>query len=207
MELTYHGANAVRITTKKAVVVIDDYLEQVGLKNITKDGDIALFTGEQRETKNTKLTISQPGEYEVSDISIQGIAAQPHIGDDPKQSVTIYKIISDDINVAVLGHISANLTDDQLEKLGQIDVLIVPVGGHGYTLDGMDALKVIKKIEPRLVIPTHFAESSIKYEVPQDSFDEALKALAMEPRETVPKLKIKASDLPENVALVVLERL
>lgn len=207
MELQYCGANCIRITTKKAAITVDDNLATVGLKTVTKTGDIVLFTGAHDELDlEAKLLVDQPGEYEVSDISIKGVAARAHMDEAGTQNATMFKIISDDINLVIAGHIFADLNDSQIESLGQVDILVIPVGGMGYTLDGVDALKVIKKIDPRLIIPTHFADKAVKYEVPQQDLIEALKGLTMEPKETLPKLKIKASDLPIDSQLIVLER-
>ncbi|MCA9331176.1 MBL fold metallo-hydrolase, partial [Candidatus Saccharibacteria bacterium] len=119
---------------------------------------------------------------------------------------TMYKIEAEDVRAVVVGHVFPDLTDDELEALGTVDVLFVPVGGAGYTLDPVGALKVIKSIEPKIVIPTHYADSTLKYEVPQQTLDEALKALAMEPSERTAKLKLKQGSLPETMQLVVLER-
>jgi L-ascorbate metabolism protein UlaG (beta-lactamase superfamily) len=207
MELQYYGGNCIRITTKKAVITIDDNLAKLGQKSVAKTDDISLFTGEYEAPKtDVKLIIDQPGEYEVSDISIQGVAARAHIDEEGKTSATIFKILTDEISVAVVGHIFAELSDEQIESIGHVDVLIIPVGGTGYTLDGVDALKVIKEIEPRLVIPTYYADKDLKYEVPQMELEEALKGMAMEPKETVAKLKLKAADLPIDTQLIVLER-
>ena len=74
------------------------------------------------------------------------------------------------------------------------------------TLDGVGARKIIKEIEPKLIIPTHFDESGINFPVPQQTLEQALKALSMEPAETVPKLKIKPADLDDTTRLIVLEK-
>lgn len=207
MELQYYGANCVRLTTKKASITIDDTLADVGLKSVTKKGDIVLFTGAHGEpSEEVKLVIDLPGEYEVSNTSIQAIAARAHIDEVGQKSTTMLKIIADDVRVAVTGHVYPDLTDAQLEALGTIDVLIIPVGGSGYTLDPLGALKLIKKIEPKVVIPTHYDDKSIKYPVPQVSLEEAINGLAMEPKETVAKLKIKPAELAEVTQLIVLER-
>ena len=80
MEIQYYGANCVRLSAKKANIVIDDNLAELGLKSVTKAGDIALFTGPHGDTAvETKIIIDQPGEYEVSDISVHGIGAQAHL--------------------------------------------------------------------------------------------------------------------------------
>lgn len=206
MELQYYGANCVRIVTKKASITIDDNLSELGLKPVAKPGDIALYTGPHKEPKvDVKLVIDSPGEYEVSDTSIQGVAARLHVDEDGKAG-TMFKIIGEDIRLVVLGHIYHDLTDDQLESLGTVDVLIIPVGGSGYTLDSIGALKVIKKIEPKLIIPTHYADKDIKYPVPQTDLEEALKVLAIESKERAPKIKIKSSEIGELTQLQVLER-
>lgn len=209
MEIKFFGANAIRINTKKANIVIDDNLASIGQKSITKNGDIAVFTGPHGESSadvKEKIVIDKPGEYEVSDISIQGIAVQAHIDESGSKNATMFKIMEDDIKVVVTGHIYPDLSDEQLEEIGMVDVLILPVGGNGYTLDGIGALKVIRKIEPKIVIPTHYADSSIQYPVTQQPLAEALKSLAMEPKETVSKFKVKPVELTDTTQLIVLEK-
>lgn len=206
MEIQYYGANCVRIVTKKAAITIDDNLSKLGLKNVTKPGDIALFTAEHlAPAADVKLVIDRPGEYEVSDTSIQGVAAQAHL-DESGSNATIFKIIGDDIRLVALGHIHPDLSDEQVESLGTVDVLLVPVGGNGYTLDAIGAARVIKKIDPKLIIPTHYDDKSIKYEVPQAPLEEAVKVIAIEPKEKVPKIKLKAGELAETTQLIILEK-
>jgi len=207
MELQYYGANCVRLSSKKANIVIDDNLAALGGKGATKPGDIALFTSAHgKPAVETKIIIDQPGEYEVSDVSIQGIAARGHMDEDKQKTATIYKLVADDVRIAVVGHVHPDLTSSQLEDLSTIDVLIIPVGGNGYTLDPIGALKLIKEIEPKLVIPTHFDDKSLNYEVPQQPLEEVLKGLSMEPRETVAKIKLKAGELSDTTQLVILEK-
>jgi len=207
MELQYFGANCVRLTTKKAGLVVDDNLADLGAKSISKKGDIQLYTGTHGAPDNEpKLIIDQPGEYEVSDISMQGIAARGHMEEEGNMSSTIYRVVADDIRLAFLGHIYPELNDDQLEAIGTVDVLVLPVGGSGYTIDAVDALKLIKKIEPKIIIPTHYDQKGIKYPVPQLDLDAFLKELAMEPKERVQKLKLKAGDISDITELIILEK-
>jgi L-ascorbate metabolism protein UlaG (beta-lactamase superfamily) len=182
-------------------------LVDLGQKSITKAGDIALFTTTHSDPKaDVKLVIDAPGEYEVSNVSIKGISARAHMDEAGKKSAIIYRLVIDDIRVAVMGHIYPDLSEEQLEAIGTIVMIIIPVGGSGYTLDPVGALKVIKKIEPKLIIPTHYSDKALKYEVPQQPLDEALKALSMEPKEPLDKLKLKSVDIGELTQLVVLER-
>lgn len=207
MELTYHGGNCLKLSSKKASLVFDDNLADIGLATVTKPGDIALFTAAHGSSSaEVKLVIDHPGEYEVSDVSVNGVAARAHIDEADSQTATMFRIVADDVRIVVLGHIFPELSENQLEALGTVDVLIIPVGGNGYTLDPIGALKLIKKIEPKMVIPTHYAEKGVSYPVPQRELADALKEMAMEPAQTVPKLKLKAGEMGDTTQLIVLEK-
>ncbi len=206
MELQYHGANCISITTKQATLVIDDNLSGLGLNSVTKADDLALFTQLPEHTPAARLVFADPGEYEAAGISVFGIAARGHMDEAGQQSATIFKIQHDDIRIVALGHVHPDLSDDHLEEIGMVDILFIPVGGNGYTLDGVGALSIIKKIEPKVIIPTHYDDPKVNYPVPQQPLSEALKGLAMEPKETLGKFKPKPADLTETMQLVVLER-
>lgn len=210
MEIKYFGANCVRIQTKKVGVVIDDNLDDLGLKSIVKDSDISIYTSRDdtlfKNKKAGSFLTDKPGEYEVSDISIKGVAARAHIDEADVKTAVAYRLIIDDIKIGVLGHIHPDLSDDQLESLGMIDVLIIPVGGSGYTLDSVGALKLIKKISPYVVVPTHYADKNLKYDVPQAELEEIRKTLSMEPADVQDELKIKGREFSEGTKLVVLGR-
>jgi L-ascorbate metabolism protein UlaG (beta-lactamase superfamily) len=86
-----------------------------------------------------------------------------------------------------------------------VDVLFIPVGGNGYTLDGIGALKVIKKIGPSIVVPTHYAAKGIKYEVPQADLSEVRKTISLEPVEELDQLKLKGREFAEGTKLIILK--
>lgn len=209
MELQFYGANCIKIATKKINVVIDDNLAAYGLKPAATAKDIVLSTSKQIALPaESHFGIDRPGEYEVADISIQGIAAPSHL-DDPatkEQGATMYRLIVGSLRIGVIGHVHPNLSESQLEDLGTIDILFVPVGGNGYTLDGIGAQKIIKDIEPRVVIPTHYEDAKFNFEVPQTPLDDAIKALGMEVADTVDSIKTKNFELGEGTRLIVLNR-
>ena len=206
MDLQYYGANCVTLTVKNTRIVIDDNLADLGGKSITKAGDITLFTGPHGlSTADVKLSFDSPGEYEVSDVSITGIPARAHL-DEGGLAATMYKITAGDSTVLVTGHIYPDLSDKQLEAIGLVDLMIVPVGGSGYTLDPVGALKVIKAVEPKVVVPTHYADKAVKYPVPQVELSAALHDLAMEPQETTSKYRLKPGELSDVTHLVVVEK-
>lgn len=206
MEIQFYGANCLSIGSKQVRLVIDDNLAELGGKTVAKEGDVALFTATHTSpAQPPKLVIDQPGEYEVSGVSIYGIAARAHVDTEGQKTTTMYKVVLEDMSLLVTGHIFPELSDAQLEAIGMVDVMFVPVGGNGYTLDAIGALKLIKKIEPKLVVPTYYDDPKLTFPVPEQSLDQALKALAMEPKETVAKLRLKPGDLGDVTQLIVLE--
>jgi L-ascorbate metabolism protein UlaG (beta-lactamase superfamily) len=206
VELQFYGANCVSLTHKGTRVVIDDNLADLGAKSIVKADDVALFTGSHSDTSTAHLTFDSPGEYEVADISVIGIIARAHLEEEGQKGATMFKLVVGELSVLFTGHVYPELNDAQLEAIGITDLLVVPVGGNGYTVDPAGALKLIKDIEPKLVIPTHYADKALKYPVPQQELSSALKELAMEPKETVTKLRLKPSELSDVTQLIILEK-
>lgn len=203
MDVTFHGANCVVFSYKSSRIIVDFNPDILGKKSILKPTDVSLYTSVGVTDSTSRLVFNSPGEYEVGDISIVGIEAKAFMGDNEK--ATMYKLSTPDIDMLVTGHISENLTAQQLETIGNVDVLIVPVGNTGYTLDPVGVLKIIKDIEPKVVIPTHYASTGLNYPVKQIDLNEAIKEMAMEPAQTVSKLKVKRNDLSEVTQLIVLE--
>jgi L-ascorbate metabolism protein UlaG (beta-lactamase superfamily) len=118
----------------------------------------------------------------------------------------MYRVEIGDVRLAVLGNIESKLTEDQLESLGVIDLLILPVGGGGYTLDATSAAAIVRQIGPKAVIPVHYADSALQYEVPQDTLEVFTKELAA-PVETVSKYKVKsAASIPQVLTVIELTR-
>ena len=206
MEFQYYGANCLRISTKKAQIVVDDNLDKLGLKSITKPTDISLHTHGNIPRAEALFTADMPGEYEVSGVVIHGVGARSALDEEGKKSAVIYILAADEMKVAILGHIYPDLSDNQVETLGTVDIAVVPVGNSGYTMDGAGALAVIKKIEPKVVIPTHYADKAVKYEVPQVELTESLKGLTMEPAETLDKYRPNKADWTDTAKLIVLNR-
>ncbi len=208
-EVEYKGANCVVVSSKKASVVVDPKLSIVGLKDANVKDAIELAT-EARFAINSddaRLVIEGPGEYGIADFDIRGVAAQRHLDteSDPKVS-TMYRIEAGDIRLAVIGNIYEKLNEDQLEELGIVDVLIIPVGGSGYTLDATGAAAITRQIDPKAVVPVHYADDAIKYEVPQSTL-EVFTAELGAPVEEASKLKLKsAAALPPTLTVFKLAR-
>ena len=208
MDIQFYGANCVSVNYKSTRIVVDDNLTVLGAKSVSKSGDVLLSTAKdsQNPSIEPKIAINCPGEYEVADISIVGIPARSHIDQDNTFNTTMYKIAAADITCLVTGHIYPKLNEEQLEIIGTIDVLVLPVGGHGFTLDPEGALTVIKELEPKLVIPTHYADSKLNYPMPQLDLAMIVKDLGMEPQQTISKLHLKPTDFDDVTKLVVVTK-
>lgn len=206
MDIEYKGANCITITTKKASLVIDPKLSVDGLKDLTPKNSVVLATQpDLLVTGDDAVVIDRPGEYEVRGVSVVGVAAERMIDHDKSTAATMYRIVVGDVAFAILGHVAVPLSEEQLEALGVVDVVIVPVGGSGYTLDAHQAVAVVRQIDPKVVIPTHYADKDISYEVPQMELEPFIKELGAPQSETVSKWKIKGP-LPEMLTLMQLER-
>ena len=206
-DIEYKGGNTVVIATKKSKLITDPKQSVVGLKDVDPKGMVVLATEPRFEVKSedATLNIEGPGEYEVADFSVRGIAAQRHL-DSAGFNSTIYRIEVGDVRLAILGNIDPKLSEDQLELIGMVDILILPIGGSGYTLDATAAAQLVRKIDAKVVIPIHYADDGLKYEVPQDEFEVFQKELGGDV-EHVDKLKVKAaSSLPTVLTTYKLDR-
>ncbi len=208
-EIEYKGANSVIISTKKAKIVVDPNIAPYGLKNPSVNGCVELVTEDRFafDKNSASIFIDGPGEYGVSGFDISGIAARRHIDADADGKLsTIYRIEIEDARIGIVGNIWGKLSDEQLEGLGLIDVLILPVGGNGYTMDAVAAASLVGHVEPKVVIPIHYADSGIKYEVPQDELSRFVAELGAE-KEMASKYKLKSiSSLPVKTTVFELER-
>jgi len=208
-EIEYKGANCIIISTKKAKLVVDPKLSIVGLKDVSSKGAVELATEERFATNGSdaNLLIDGPGEYGVAGFDIKGISARRHLDSESEGMVsTMYRVEIGEARIGIIGNIYEELSDEQLEELGVIDILIIPVGGNGYTLDSTGAAGLVRMIDPKIVIPVHYADKSLKYEVPQDDLVLFIAELGV-PVETVPKYKLKQLPIvPATLSVIEITR-
>ncbi len=203
LEIDYKGANSVVITGKDASLWVDSLSNPVSYK--PGKGTIVYLATEQRfmpEPHEDVLQLEGPGEYETGPFWVHGVAAQRHVDTQEQGNhTTIYRIDISEFRVGILGNIDPNLSEDQLEAIGTVDILVLPVGGGGYTLDAAAAVKLIRQIEPKAVIPVHYAAEGVSYEVPQDVLEIFTHALGATV-ETLPRVKMKSpSSLPQALTV------
>jgi len=205
MDIEYKGANCVVLNTKKVTITIDPKLSMVGLKDIALKDAIVAVTQSDFVIPSDGVVMDRPGEYEVRNVTFIGVAAKRLIDHDDSQQSTMYRMVFGDVTFAVIGHVATPLTEEQLEALGVVDIAIVPVGGGGYTLDAHQAVELVRQLNPKVVIPTHYADKDINYEVPQMELEPFIKELGAE-HQTMPTWKIKNGILPEVLTVMELTR-
>lgn len=207
-DIEYKGGNGLIISTKKMDLVIDPNLSVVGLKPLSVKEKVTLATEPRLAVSDSDaiLAIEGPGEYEIGDFAIRGVSAQRHIDDKESERIaTIYRIEVGEVRIALLGNIAPQLSEDQLEEIGVVDMLILPVGGNGLTLDATSAAAIVRSIDPKVVVPVHYAADGLAYEVPQEGLDLFSKEIAVPVEKITGKYKIKgASTLPATLTVVEL---
>jgi L-ascorbate metabolism protein UlaG (beta-lactamase superfamily) len=205
MDITYLGAGSVKLSGKNITVVCDPYDESAGLgKFVTKAEVVTKSQDDGFARVPDAMVIDRPGEYEIKGTSINGVPARLHIDESGKRG-NVYSIIIDGVNVVVTGNIAGKLDEDEIENLGQVDVLVVPVGGKGLTLDAEGAASVVTQLEPSYVVPVHFDDGKTTYPVPQDGVDLFLKEMGSRP-EPESKLRINQKEAPAETQVVLLTR-
>ncbi|MCC6563677.1 MBL fold metallo-hydrolase [Candidatus Uhrbacteria bacterium] len=212
MQIFWHGFSCVRIEAshgdQDAVLVTDPYASDTGLRfPRTLKPDVVALTHQDREQfpldsfENEPFVIDNPGEYEVNGICAYAIPVRT--ADEQHPHHLMYRFELEGMSVGFLGNLKRKLTDEEIEKLGNIDILLLPVGG-GDLISAKQAVEIIKLVEPRMVVPLAYHVEGIKHEL--GTVDSFCKELVCK-RQDASKLKISKKDLPaEDLVVTVLER-
>jgi len=206
MHITWKGQSCFQIMAtplkgEQVSVVIDPFDDSLGLKSPSLQADILITSdyGMGKEIKGNPFLISNPGEYEIKDVFIHGFYFIQKKGRN-----TIYVIEAEGIRLCHLNNFSnKEITSEQLEKIGDIDILMIPTGG-GDIIDSSQAVKIVSQIEPRIVIPMSYKIPKLKIKL--EGVDVFLKAMGQKSAETLDKLLIKKKDLPEGETKVIVLR-
>jgi L-ascorbate metabolism protein UlaG (beta-lactamase superfamily) len=212
MQIFWHGLSCVRIEAShgdlEAVLVTDPYGSETGLRfPRTLKPDVVALTHQDRKQfpldgfEGELFIIDNPGEYEVNGIFAYAIPVR--MADEQHPHHLMYRFEVEGMSVGFLGNLRRPLTDEEFEKLGSIDILLLPVGG-GDLITAKQAVEIIKTVEPRLVVPLAYHVEGLKKEL--GTADAFCKELVCK-RHDANKLKISKKDLPaEDLVVTVLER-
>jgi L-ascorbate metabolism protein UlaG (beta-lactamase superfamily) len=208
LDVTWLGHGCFRLRGRSAAVVTDPYPPSIGLKLQRLDADLVTVSHEHENHNYTQVVrdayeIRGPGEYEVAGVSVIGVPTFHDAERGAKQGRnTVYLIEIDDVRVCHLGDLGHKLDDAEAEAISSPDVLLVPVGGH-TAINAAQAAEVVRQLEPRYVVPMHYAIPGLKLEL--DTLDRFLKEMAVTVSEPQPKLSIQASSGEYDTKVVVLE--
>ncbi len=215
MNISWYGQTCFRIITQKGKdgqvnILIDPPQKESGLRSPKLEADILLFTNPDDERikespwSKESFLITGPGEYEIKGVYIEGISSLRLVSHGlTAQNDTIYTIETEGIKICHLGKLAqGDLTSNQMEKIGEVDILMIPIGG-AETIDAKAAVKIMAQIEPRITIPMYYRFPKLKIKL--DTIDKFLKVLGIKRLEPLPKLSIKKKDiLLEEAKIIVL---
>ena len=220
MEIKYLGHASFLIKTKTARVVTDPFdPEMVGMKFPKTEADIITVSHHHDDhdqvdlvsmpaTGSAPLIIEIPGEFEKMGVRITGYKSyhDDKKGEERGENI-LYKIEAEGITVLHCGDLGFVPDDGFLDEIGDIDILMVPVGGF-YTIDAAQAEQLVKKVEPAIIIPMHYANPLMKNKdlagklTPVEEFT---KKFGIEKPVALPKLIYKKEEGEAEMKVVVLE--
>ncbi len=185
----------------------------VGLKFPKQEADVVTFSHQHPDhnygagVSTDALVIDWPGESDKLGVRITGY---PTFHDKEKGALrgenTLFKIEAEEISILHCGDLGHTLTDELVDEIGDVDILLIPVGGH-YTIDAAEAVSVIHKIEPSIVIPMHYNHKDLDQKVHKDltGLDEFVAKYGSAPSETLDVLTMKKDDIPEDTKLIIMK--
>lgn len=218
MEIKYLGHSSFLIKTKTAKIVTDPYdPEMVGLKFPKTEADVVTISHDHKDHNQIKnvsgikgvdpLIIDMPGEFEKMGVRIFGFQTFHDKTNGSERGENImYKFESEGVSLLHCGDLGIVPEESFLETIGEVDVLLVPVGGF-YTIDSDEAVSLVKKIEPAIVIPMHYNSDKLN----QKNFDkltsvsEFTKRFGLDNPVPLPKLIYKKEEIEQEMKVVVLE--
>ena len=208
MNITWKGQSCFQISASQVKngsvsIVIDPFSKEIGLRVPKLQADILLVTHDHSDHNNIKAVsgdpfiIDGPGEYDIKGVFVQGISAS-HGG---KEETSIYILETEGLRLCHLGDLhQKELSPEQLEKIGDVDILMIPIGGT-YTIDAKEAIKIMSQIEPKIIIPMHYKIGKLNIKL--DGLDKFLKALGIKSLQSLDKLSVKKKDLSKEEAKII----
>ena len=208
--INWFGQSCFRIEVKEGSLLIDPFSKEIGLKPPKIKDDIVLVSHDHDDHNNVEdlpsesFLINNPGEYEKKGIAIRGISSYHDKSEGKERGLnTIYIVKAEDMTICHLGDLGQEKLDEkQVEEIGDVDILLVPVGGN-YTINSKEAVGVISQIEPKIIIPMHYKIKDLNVDI--EGPEKFVKELGLTP-EKVDKYKIAKKLLPlEEMKLVMFE--
>ncbi|MCY6959214.1 MBL fold metallo-hydrolase [Clostridium brassicae] len=170
MKITWLGHSSFLIEDSKGRrLLTDPFDESVGYKIFDEEVDLVSISHHHFDhdyidkLKGNPKIIDKVGLFNLCDIPLKGI---PSFHDDVKGTkrgeniIFVFEI--DGYKICHLGDLGHELSQDYINKIGNIDILLIPVGGN-YTIDGKAAAKVAKEINSKIIIPMHYKTPHLSF--------------------------------------------
>jgi len=208
MEISWLGYSCFRLKGKSSTIITDPYPPDLGYSASNLEANIVTVSHDHPEhsytqsVKGNPRLVRRPGEYEIGGVLIIGISTfHDQENGAARGKNNVFAIEIDDISVCHLGDIGQSLNSNQIEELGNIDVLLVPVGGF-TTIGASQAATLVRNMEPKIVIPMHYKTLTLTKEL--DGVDKFLKEMGLNEAIPQPKLNITKASLPLTTQVIVL---
>lgn len=218
MDIQWHGLSCFTLKGKSGTVVTDPYdFKAMGLKPQKLSADIVLANSDfdlhhaVSQFNGSCCILDWPGEYEAKNIIIQGIPAydRPREKESSKKDtanrVIIFTIELDGFKICHASNLGHKLTPEMLALIGDVDILLLPVGGGEVCLSASKAHEVLEQIDPRIVIPMYYKVPDLK--LPLADLDGFLKEVGLHApsREKTAKFQTPSSLPQEQTEFRILE--
>jgi L-ascorbate metabolism protein UlaG (beta-lactamase superfamily) len=209
MDISWLGHSCFRLKGSRASVITDPYSAGLGYSLGKPAARIVTVSHEHpghcyfAGIGGQPKVVNRPGEYEISDVLIIGIATF-HDGEGGRKrgKNIVYLMEIDEVAVCHLGDLGHVLTSEQIEDIGNVDVLLLPVGGVS-TLNAPMAAEVVRQLEPKVVIPMHYKTPALNREL--EPVDRFLKEIGAKQVSSQPKLSVTKSNLPLSTQVFLLD--
>lgn len=212
MKIKWLGHASFLISSDTGIrIITDPYTTGDNLKygEINETADIVTISHGHHDHNNTAAVKGNPtlvnkaGITEVKGIKFKGIpSAHDDEGGKLRGSNLMFCFELDGIRVCHLGDLGHPLEDNQKSELGEIDILLIPVGGY-FTIDASVASQVADSLSPGVIIPMHFKNTKCNF--PITGVDDFLKSKTNVTRLEVSEAEFHKEHLPISSQIVVLE--
>jgi L-ascorbate metabolism protein UlaG (beta-lactamase superfamily) len=206
LEISYLGHSAFRLRGKEVTILTDPFSPDLGFSMGTIAADIVTVSHASPNhsfvdgVAGNYRVVRGPGEYEIAEVLIAGVPTDVAPGTGIRNTAYVMRV--DDVTVCHLGDLADKLTDEQLEQIGDVGVLLIPVGG-GTALGPTAAAEVVAQLEPSLVIPMHFSNTEATGLGTVDYF---LREMGRKEWAPEPKVTVSRGSLGSEMKIVVLDR-
>lgn len=171
MKLRWLGHASFLIETDGKKIITDPFDENVGYPLYDEEVDIVTVSHDHYDhnavhlLKGNPVVVKGDGNFSWEEINITGYPSyhDKNKGKDRGENI-IYKIRAAEIDVLHLGDLGHVLEDKMVEEIGNVDILLLPVGGV-YTINADEAFTLAQKINPKIIIPMHFATPALSFEL------------------------------------------